>query len=132
LSSAALAARLSYFLWSSLPDQELLNVAATGKLRQPDVLTAQARRMLADSRSAAFLDGFLDSWLALRDLGSMPPDRAKFEDYYRFDLATAMREETRLFTRHLLDNNLSIANFLDSDFTFVNKPLARHHALPPL
>ena len=87
--------------------------------------------MLQDSRSAAFIDGFLDSWLTLRDLGSMPPDRSKFDDFYRFGLDGAMRQETRLFTRHLLDNNLSIANFLDSDFTFVNKPLARHYGMKP-
>ena len=87
--------------------------------------------MLGDPRSAGFIDGFLDSWLALRDLGSMPPDRGKFEDYYRYDLQASMRQETRLFTRHLLDNNLSIANFLDSDFTFVDEPLARHYGLTP-
>ena len=61
----------------------------------------------------------------------MPPDRTKFEEYYRHDLQASMRRETRLFTRHLLDNNLSIANFLDSDFTFVDKPLARHYGLEP-
>jgi cytochrome c553 len=131
LSAYALASRLSYFLWSSLPDQQLLDLAASGQLQQPEVLTAQVRRMLADLRSAAFVEGFLDSWLTLRDLGSMPPDRAKFDDYYRFGLDSAMRQETRLFTRHLLDENLSIANFLDSDFTFVNKPLARHYGVTP-
>ncbi len=131
LSSYALASRLSYFLWSSMPDQPLLDLAASGALHQPDVLAEQARRMLADPRSAGFIDGFLDSWLALRDLGSMPPDRGKFEDYYRYDLQASMRQETRLFTRHLLDNNLSIANFLDSDFTFVDEPLARHYGLTP-
>jgi hypothetical protein len=114
-----------------MPDQQLLDLAAAGKLQQPEVLTAQARRMLEDSRSVAFIDGFLDSWLTLRDLGSMPPDRSKFDDYYRFDLASAMQQETRLFTGHLLDNNLSLANFLDSDFTFVNKPLAKHYGLEP-
>jgi hypothetical protein len=131
LSSPALASRLSYFLWSSMPDQELMDLAASGKLAEAEVLTAQVQRMLKDSKSGAFIDGFLDSWLTLRDLGSMPPDRAKFEEFYRFDLGTAMREETRLFTRHLLDNNRSIANFLDSDFTFVNRPLARHYGIVP-
>jgi hypothetical protein len=131
LSPYALASRLSYFLWSSMPDQQLLDLAAAGKSHEPAVLTAQAQRLLADSRSAAFIDGFLDSWLTLRDLGSMPPDRSKFDDYYRFDLASAMQHETRLFTRHLLDNNQSIVNFLDSDFTFVNKVLAKHYGLEP-
>jgi hypothetical protein len=87
--------------------------------------------MLDDPRSDAFVDGFLDSWLSLRDLGSMPPDRRKFNDYYRYDLQTAMREETRLFTRHLLQKNLGVENFLAADFTFVNKPLARHYGIAP-
>ena len=131
LSAYALASRLSYFLWSSMPDDGLLDLAATGKLHDPVILAAQTQRMLQDSRSAAFVDGLLDSWLRLRDLGSMPPDRSKFPDYYRYDMQTAMREETRLFTRHLLDNNLSVANFLDADFTFVNKALAKHYGLVP-
>ncbi len=125
LSAYALASRLSYFLWSSIPDEELLNLAAANKLHEPDVLRAQVRRMLADARSGALIEGLLDSWLTLRDLGSMPPDRAKFDDYYRYDLQTAMREETRLFTRRLIDENLSVLNFLDSDWTYANKPLAR-------
>jgi hypothetical protein len=133
LSAHALASRLSYFLWSSMPDQPLLDLAARGAFDDPDALAEQARRMLADPRSSGFIDGFLDSWLALCDLGSMPPDRAKFEAYYRYGLQASMRQETRLFMRHLLDNNLSIANFLDSDFTFVDAPLARHYGLaaPP-
>lgn len=131
LSSYALASRLSYFLWSSMPDEELLALASVGKLLEPDVLKAQVRRMLANSRSNALIDGFLDSWLALRDLGSMPPDRAKFDDYYRFDLQTAMREETRLFTRRLIDENLSVLGFLDSDWTYANKPLARMYGAQP-
>ncbi len=95
-------------------------------------MTAQVRRMLADPRSNALIDGFLDSWLTLRDLGSMPPDRAKFEEYYRYDLQSAMSEETRLFMRRLLDENLSVINFLDSDWTYANRPLARMYdaALP--
>jgi hypothetical protein len=131
LSSYALASRLSYFLWSSIPDQPLLDLAASDALASPDVLAEQARRMLADPRSAGFIEGFLDRWLALRDLGSMPPDRAKFGDYYRYDLQASMLQETRLFTRHLLEENLSIANFLDTDFTFIDAPLARHYGLTP-
>jgi cytochrome c553 len=131
LDSYALASRLSYFLWSSMPDQPLLDLAASGALRKPEILAEQARRMLGDPRSAGFIEGFLDRWLALRDLGSMPPDRVKFGNYYRYDLQASMRQETRLFTRHLLDGNQSIANFLDSDFTFVDEPLARHYGLAP-
>jgi mono/diheme cytochrome c family protein len=129
LTDHALASRLSYCLWSSMPDQRLLDLAAAGQLKQPEVLAAEAERLLTDHKSNSFVDGFLDSWLTLRDLGSSPPDRAKFEEYYRHDLGSLMREETRLFARHLLNNNLSVANFLDADFTFVNKPLAQHYGL---
>jgi hypothetical protein len=131
LSAYALASRLSYFLWSSMPDERLLELAQNGTLSRGDVLAAEVQRMLDDLRSDAFVDGFLDSWLSLRDLGSMPPDRSKFNDYYRYDLQTAMREETRLFTRHLLQKNLGVENFLAADFTFVNKPLARHYGIAP-
>jgi hypothetical protein len=131
LSPYALASRLSYFLWSSMPDEELLDLVAMNKLDQPEVLQAQVRRMLADPRASALIDGLLDSWLTLRDLGSMPPDRAKFEDYYRYDLQTAMREETRLFTRRLIDENLNVLSFLDSDWTYANKPLAHMYGATP-
>lgn len=131
LSAPALASRLSYFLWSTMPDETLLNLATTGKLNDPAVLTAQIERMLNDKRSDAFVDGFLDSWLNLRSLGSTPPDRRDFRDYYHYDLGSAMRRETHLFTRHLIEENLGITNFLDSDFTFANKALARHYRITP-
>ena len=128
-----LASRLSYFLWSTKPDEVLLHLAANEQLAETDVIKQQLNRMLADDRSNAFVNDFLDSWLTLRDLGSQPPDRATFRDYYRYDLGTAMRRETELFTRHLLDENLPLRNFLDSDFTFVNKRLAKHYRIdaPP-
>lgn len=129
LDSYALASRLSYFLWSSMPDRELLELAESGQLQRSEVLAQQVDRLLRDPRSRAFVEGFLGSWLTLQDLGSTPPDRSTFPDYYQYDLDTAMREETRLFTRHLVDQNMSIDNFLDSDFTFVNRALARHYAL---
>ena len=131
LSSTALASRLSYFLWASMPDGELRQLAKDDSLQQPEVLIAQVERMLNDSKSDAFVQGFLDSWLTLRDLGSTPPDRGDFRDFYHYDLDTAMRKETFLFARHLIDQNLSIAGFLHSDFTFVNKPLARHYGIQP-
>jgi hypothetical protein len=130
LSQHALASRLSYFLWSSMPDEALLSAADTGKLMQPKAVSGQVERMLKDARSTAFLDGFLDSWLTLRDLGSMPPDRNKFEDFYRYDLQNAMRQETKLFARRLLDENLDINKFLDADFTYLNKGLAKLYGLP--
>jgi hypothetical protein len=129
LSPHGLATRLSYFLWSSIPDQELRGLAASGKLRQPEVLTAQVDRMLNDDRADAFIEGFLNSWLTLRDLGATPPDRTAFRSFYHYDLDSAMRQETRLFVRELLDQNLSVDNFLDSDFTFLNKRLAEHYGI---
>lgn len=127
----ALAERLSLFLWSSLPDDRLRNLAGTGSLHDAKTLSREVDRLLADPRSDAFVNGFLDGWLGLRNLGSMPPDRTQFPRYYRDDLERAMRRETFLFTRYLLDNDLSISNFLDSDFTFVNRALARHYGIQP-
>ena len=129
LSSHGLASRLSYFLWSSMPDQELRELAARGELRQSKVLAAQVDRMLNDDRADAFIEGFLDSWLTLRDLGATPPDRNAFRSFYHYDLDSAMRQETRLFVRELIQQNLSIDNFLDSDFTFLNKRLAEHYGI---
>jgi cytochrome c553 len=130
LPNAALASRLSYFLWSSSPDPALLAAADSGKLGTAEGIKEQTERLLTDSRSEAFLNGFLDSWLTLRDLGSMPPDRTKFDDFYRFDLHNSMKQETRLFAKRLLDENLSIRNFLDADFTYINQGLARLYGLP--
>ncbi len=129
VSATTLASRLSYFLWSSSPDEELLTLSKSGELLQPSVLQQQIDRMLDDSRSDAFVEGFLGSWLTLREFGSSPPDRDQFTSFYRFGLAEAMLEETRLFTRHMLNQNLSVGNFLDSDFTFLNKPLAQHYGM---
>lgn len=129
LSGPALATRLSYFLWSTMPDDTLMRLADRGKLSSPDVLRQQVARMLRDERSDAFVDGFLDSWLGLADLGSAPPDRGDFRDYYRFDLKTAMRTETRMFVRAMIEENLSLDHVIDSDFTFVNAPLAKHYGI---
>jgi hypothetical protein len=128
-SAEGLASRLSYFLWSSMPDQELRHLAANGELTGPAVLAAQVDQMIADKRSDQFIEGFLNSWLTMRDLGATPPDRTSFRSFYHYDLDTAMRQETRLFVRELLDRNLSIENFLDSDFTFLNKRLAEHYGI---
>ena len=129
LEQHALASRMSYFLWSSMPDRELLELADKGELAKPAVVAAQVERMLNDPKSDALIDGFLGSWLTMRELGSTPPDRNQFRAFYHYDLDAAMRRETQLFTRHLLDKNLSVVNFLDSDFTFVNKPLARMYGI---
>lgn len=130
LNDYALASRLSYFLWSSMPDEVLFDLAEQGKLSDDEVLAVQVDRMLADPRSDAFINGFLDSWLTLRDLGSTPPDRGDFREFYHYHLGDAMRRETTLFTRHLIDQNLDLGNYLDSDFTFVNRALARMYGMP--
>ncbi|MEY2881426.1 MAG: hypothetical protein RLZZ15_3806, partial [Verrucomicrobiota bacterium] len=125
LSAHALATRISYFLWSTTPDAELTRAADTGELLQKENLLAQTRRLLASPRADAFVAGFLDSWLNLRVLGDMPPDRGAFTRYYAQGLQPAMKRETQLFTRDLLDRNASIVRFLDADYTFANRPLAR-------
>ena len=128
LSSNALASRLSYFLWSTMPDEELMSQDLT----KPEVLLAQTRRMLQDKRSEAFVAGFLDSWLNLRNLGGMPPDRGEFEEYYSKGFQDAFKTETRMFMRDLIDHDASLVNFLDSDYSFLNQPLATHYELGEL
>jgi len=129
LSMHALASRLSYFLWSSMPDRELRKLAMDGDQVGSVMLAKQVDRMLADEQSGQFIEGFLNSWLTMRDLGATPPDRTAFRSFYHYDLDSAMRQETRLFVRELIDHNLSIGNFLDSDFTFLNKRLADHYGI---
>ncbi len=125
LSAPALATRLSYFLWGTTPDAELLRAAESGELLATAGLVKQTRRLLASPRADAFVAGFLDSWLNLRVLGDMPPDRGAFMRYYAQGLQSAMKRETQLFTRDLLDRDASIVRFLDADYTFANRPLAR-------
>ncbi|MGB7347797.1 MAG: DUF1592 domain-containing protein [Pirellulaceae bacterium] len=131
LSDHALATRLSYFLWSSTPDEPLRRLADAGKLSDPRVLAGEVDRMLSEPKSSAMIDGFLESWLTLRELGSAPPDRRDFHPYYQYDLGAAMRTETKLFVQHLIEHDLSLANLINSKFTFVNKPLARLYGIDP-
>jgi hypothetical protein len=126
LNEVAMASRLSYFLWSSPPDLALLKLAATGKLRSD--LSAQVTRMLADSRSDRFVRHFVRRWLDLDNIGTMPPSE-DFLEYYRDNLETAMRKETETFFRHVLDNNLSLREFLDADYSFLNRELALHYGV---
>lgn len=129
LTDYAMASRLSYFLWGTMPDQTLLDLAKRKRLSRPSVLAEQIERMLGDERSDHFVSGFLDSWLTLRSLGDAPPDRKNFEIYYAKDLETAMRQETELFTRNALDENRDIACFLDADYAFVNDSLAELYGI---
>ncbi len=132
LTSHALASRLSYFLWSTQPDAELMKLAEQNELIKPEVLIAQARRLLQSPRSDAFVSGFLDSWLNLRNLGSMPPDRNEFEEYYSQGLEQAFKTETRMFMRDLIERDASLVSFLDSDYSFLNQALSMHYELGDL
>ncbi|HEU4387431.1 MAG TPA: DUF1592 domain-containing protein [Blastocatellia bacterium] len=129
ISQHELASRLSYFLWSSMPDDELLACAARGTLRQPAVLAAQVRRMLNDPKSKALVENFGGQWLELRKLESAKPDRQRFpefEDYLRM----SMRRETELFFENIVHEDRSILDFIDGDYTFLNERLAKFYQIP--
>jgi hypothetical protein len=130
VSDYELATRLSYFLWSSMPDDDLRAAADKGDLSDPLVLRSHVERMLLDPKSAALTENFTGQWLGLRKLGEMPPDPEKNQAYYKENLEDAMREETRLFFRHVLEENRSVLEFVDSDYTFLNAALARHYGIP--
>jgi hypothetical protein len=132
LHAHAFASRLSYFLWSTMPDDELRQLADSGELLKVEVKLAQTRRLIASPRSNAFINGFLDAWLNLRSLGDMPPDRDAFSRFYAEGLKPAMKRETQLFMRFLLDENESLTRFIDADFTFVNQALANLYQLGPI
>jgi hypothetical protein len=129
LDEYELASRLSYFLWGSMPDDELFRHAWEGSLRRDGNLEKQARRMLADSKSRAFVTSFAGQWLQLRLLETLNPDR---KTYPAFDepLRTAMRTETEMFFEAVFREDRSVLEFLDADYTFVNDRLARHYGLP--
>jgi mono/diheme cytochrome c family protein len=130
VSDHELATRLSYFLWSSMPDDELRATADQAVLSDPKVLRRQVERMLTDPKSSALTENFTGQWLGLRKLGEMPPDPEKNQAYYEDNLEDAMREETRLFFAYVLSENRSILEFVDSDYTFLNVALARHYGIP--
>ncbi len=125
-----LATRLSFALWATPPDEALLASAKSGKLTQDAELKKHIERMLSDERINGFVNGFLDSWLNLRDLGSQPPPREIVRSYYAEDLPSSMKTEARLFFRDLLKTNGSVAQFIDCDHTFVDKKLAKLYELP--
>jgi hypothetical protein len=128
LDDFELATRLSYFLWSSMPDDELFDTARAGKLHERAVLEKQVRRMLRDRRSRALVDNFAAQWLQLRDLPQHSPDPKRFP-IFNDALRRAMRRETELFFSNVIKEDRSILEFLDSDYTFVNARLARHYGI---
>src|SRR5688572_5878965 len=129
VSDLELASRLSFFLWSSLPDDELLNAAVKGQLRSAEALERQVQRMLADSRSEAFVANFAGQWLYLRNLEAIEPESFLFPDF-EDSLRQAMRRETELFFDSILRENRSALDLLTADYTFVNERLARHYGIP--
>ena len=128
LDDHALAARLSYFLWSSAPDRALLTLAAEGRLHEPDELRRQVERMLDDPRSSAFAEGFTGQWLDLRKITATTPDARLYPEFDDL-LEYAMVQETRLFFDEVLRRDLSIENFVRSDFTMLNDRLAQHYGI---
>lgn len=124
-----LASRLSYFLWSSMPDDELLRIADQGRLRSPVVLAAQVRRMLKDPKSRALVENFGGQWLELRKLESVKPDRQRFPEFEEY-LRMSMREETELFFDDVVRQDRSILDFIDGKYTFLNERLAKFYQVP--
>jgi hypothetical protein len=123
-----LASRLSFFLWSSIPDDELLNLAITGRLRAPGVLDQQVKRMIADPRADAMMNAFTGQWLQLRNLDKITPDILMFQDYDD-NVRQAMRRETELFFTSIVRENRSVLDLLNADYTFLNERLARHYGV---
>jgi cytochrome c5 len=124
-----LASRLAFFLWSSTPDDELLDLAVRGKLKDPAVLEQQTRRMLADARSKALVDNFVGQWLLLRNIRSVRPEPDLFPDFDE-ELRASFQRETELFVGNQLREDRGIVELLSADYTFLNERLARHYQIP--
>ncbi|MDE0829401.1 MAG: DUF1592 domain-containing protein [Vicinamibacterales bacterium] len=129
ISDLELASRMSFFLWSSIPDDELLDAAIAGTLHEPPVLEAQTRRLLADSRADALVENFAGQWLYLRNVRALTPDANLFPDFGE-SLRVAFQRETEMFFASVLSEDRSVLEFLTADYTFVNERLARHYVIP--
>ncbi len=121
-----LASRLSFFLWSSIPDDTLVDLATRGQLKDPTVLEKQVRRMLVDPRSEALVTNFAGQWLYLRNIAMVAPDLGEFPEFDE-NLRSALQQETELFFGSMLAEDRSVADLLDADYTFLNERLARHY-----
>jgi len=128
VSDVELASRLSFFLWSSGPDEELLGLAERGRLREPAVLERQVTRMLADPRASTLVSSFVGQWLYLRNMGAVLPDPAAFPDFNE-NLRTALARETELFFESIFREDRSLLDVLRADYTFLNERLARHYGI---
>jgi hypothetical protein len=129
VSEYELASRLSYFLWSSMPDAELFRMAAEGQLRNPDVLEIQVRRMLRDEKAQALVENFFGQWLQFRNVELVQPDPGRFPEFEE-SLRRSMRKETEHFLTYLLREDRSILEMLDADYSFVDERLARFYGIP--
>ena len=129
VSDLVLASRLSFFLWSSIPDDELLEAAANNTLHTPAVLEKQVRRMLADERSSALTNNFAEQWLYLRNLAATTPDMRRFPDFDD-NLRQSFRRETELFFESIMREDRSILDFLSANYTYVDERLAKHYGIP--
>ena len=129
VSDVELASRLSFFLWSSIPDDELLDVAERGQLRDPAVLATEVRRMLADPRSRTLVDNFGGQWLYLRNINLVAPDPQLFPDFDK-NLRDAMAREMTMFLDSQIRDDRSVLELMTADYTFVNERLARHYGMP--
>lgn len=126
LDEYSLASRLSYFLWSSMPDERLFDLAKRGELRKN--LSLEIKRMLASGKSAAVVDNFVGQWLQLRDMAAVNPDRRRFPEFDH-RLASDMKRETEELVKHVMKENLPVRRLLDADFTFINERLAKHYGI---
>jgi mono/diheme cytochrome c family protein len=129
ISDLALASRLSFFLWSSIPDDELLTLAAQGRLREPAVLERQVRRMVADSKSTALIENFAGQWLNLRSLDTIAPNPSVYPDFDD-NLRDGFRREVELFFDSIIHEDRSVLDLLTADYTFVDERLALHYGIP--
>ncbi|WP_207399164.1 DUF1592 domain-containing protein [Bremerella alba] len=133
ISDYELATRLSYFLWSSMPDQHLFDLAKEGKLHQTPVLKAEVQRMLHDPKADAFFETFTGQWLGTKEVGgSISPINGQYRDIYSSELAANFRAEAVQLTTYIARENRSIIDFLDADYSFLNDRLAKHYGLPQL
>ena len=128
LDAYELASRLSYFLWSSMPDEQLFSLAEAGELTRPEVLRSEVKRMLDDPKSEALTRNFAGQWLQFRNLDSVTPDPSLFPNFTP-KLRDAMKKETELFFTTIMRENRPLTDFLEADFTFLNGPLARHYGV---
>jgi mono/diheme cytochrome c family protein len=129
VSDLELASRMSFFLWSSIPDDELLRVASEGRLHTPAVLDQQMRRMLADPKSAALVDNFAGQWLYLRNLRTMIPNSVEFPDFDD-NLRQSFQRETELFFSSIIHEDHNVLDLMTANYTFINERLARHYGIP--